>query len=359
VKPSPSPFASPPDRLLWQAGLLLFGAAALGGATAGTLHWLGGDPDWVDRVVPLALAAVYVVLLLVLWRRPARVEGVLHLSLAISVAGLALPTWWHLLRALEPGQAPLIETLPPLPPTLVPLALVMTMFLRRSIALRAAALAWAVIGAPVLVYLLAHPDELLAPRGQEMALVLGPVMLLVLAFIPIHRAMERRVAALQEDRARMQALAERDPLTGAYNRRAAEAHLASLQRDAARTEVILFDIDHFKSINDRHGHGVGDSVLCAVAARCGDRLATRGVLARWGGEEFLVLADLDADGEGAVAESLRRALAEAPIEPAGRVTASFGSTRLRPGEPTAAALQRADEALYEAKRAGRDRVALR
>jgi diguanylate cyclase (GGDEF)-like protein len=318
------------------------------------LHWLGGDPDWVDRSVPLALAGVYLVLLLVLWRRPAMVERLLHLSLALSTLGLALPTWWHLWRALQPGQQTLIETLPPMAPMLVPLALVMTVFLRPRLALRAAALAWLLIGAPLLLYLVAHPVELLSPRGQELALVLGPVMLLVLAFIPLHRGMERRVAALQDERRRMQALAERDPLTGLYNRRAAEAHLATLRQDATQSELVLFDIDHFKSINDRHGHGVGDAVLCEVAARCAEQLGDRGVIARWGGEEFLVLAYAASDG--AVAEALRRAIAEPPIVPVGRVTASFGCTRLRTGEGTADAVQRADDALYAAKRGGRDRV---
>jgi diguanylate cyclase len=355
VSPTPSPPG--PDPLLRQVGMLLLAASMLGGATAGTLHWLGGDPDLVDRLVPLALAAFYALQLLVLWRQPWRIEPILYSGIAASVLGLALPTWWHLGVALQAGARPLVDTLPPLLPTLVPLALVMTVFLPARVALRSAALAWVLIGAPVLAYLLLHPVELLSPRGQEMALVLGPVMLLVIAFIPLHREMQRRVAALQAERARMQALAERDPLTGLYNRRAAEAHLATLHRDAARTELILFDIDHFKSINDRHGHGVGDSVLCEVAARCGDHLGDRGVLARWGGEEFLVLADAAADG--AVAEALRGAIAEPGIGPVGRVTASFGCTRLRAGEDTRAALQRADEALYEAKRGGRDRVAVR
>lgn len=354
---SQTPSPPGPDPLLWRAALLLIAASVIGGATAGTLHWLGGDPDLVDRVVPLVLAAFYAVQLLVLWRQPWRTAAILWTGIGVTVLGLALPTLWHLRAALQPGAAPLVETLPPLPPTLVPLALVMTVFLPARLALRAAAIAWLLIGAPVLVYLLLHPVELLSPRGQEMALVLGPVMLLVIAFIPVHRAMQQRVATLQDERARMQALAERDPLTGLYNRRAAEAHLATLHRDAAHTELILFDIDHFKSINDQHGHGVGDSVLCEVAARCGSHLGERGVLARWGGEEFLVLAEAGLDG--AVAEALRLAIAEPGIEPVGRVTASFGCTRLRRGENTRVALERADEALYAAKHAGRDRVAMR
>jgi diguanylate cyclase (GGDEF)-like protein len=345
------------ERLRHRASLLLLVVAALASFCAAGLHHFAQDPDHVDRFVPLLLGLGFALLAAMLWLRPHWNERLLHLTLTLATLGLALPSGWHVWRAWQPGASPLVESLPPLAPTLIPLVLGMTVFLRPQVALRMALLAWVLIAIPILLHLFAHPQELVSPRGQELAIVLGPVTLLVLAFIPLHRGLERRSAALQAERERMQALAERDALTGLYNRRAAEAHLGTLQRDATRTELILFDVDHFKAINDRHGHGIGDAVLCEIATRCAEALGGDGVLARWGGEEFLVLAPIS-DG-ASIAERLRATIAARDFTPVGRVTASFGTTRLRHDDSSAAALLRADEALYAAKAAGRNRVATR
>ena len=367
VEPTPSdiaetrPLASPfyellNERLPRAAIMLMLAGSFAAAALAGLMHHLADDPDAVDRYVPLGLAATYGLLLLWQWWRPAQLPQALWVGLAVTIVGIALPTAWHLWSALQPGRPPLIETLPPLPPTLIPLTLTLTVFLRPRIALLAAGAAWLLIGAPVLVYLLLHPDELLSPRGQEIAIVLGPVMWLALAFIPFHRAMQKRLTALQEERARMQRLAERDALTGLFNRRAAEARLQQWHDEAGGVDLILFDIDRFKAINDSHGHGNGDRVLQEVAARCAALLRREDFLARWGGEEFLVV--VASQGEQ-VAQGLRRAIADGAVLPVGRVTASFGVTRLRRGEDLLTGLQRADEALYAAKANGRDRVETR
>ena len=127
----------------------------------------------------------------------------------------------------------------------------------------------------------------------------------------------------------------------------------------------MIDLDHFKSINDQHGHLVGDDCLRWAARRIGDALRThRALLARFGGEEFIVaLGGYDLDAAVAVAESLRKALQDAPCETRGRrirMSASIGVHRLLQADDLAssidAALQAADEALYSAKAGGRDQV---
>lgn len=143
--------------------------------------------------------------------------------------------------------------------------------------------------------------------------------------------------------------AERDLFSGLCSRRAAEAHLATLQEDATQSELILFDVDYFKSINECDGHSVSEAVLCEVAGRCAALLGERGVIARWCGEEVLVLACAASDG----------ALAEAQRSAVGRVTAWFGCTWRRADECSVDTVQRADEVLCAAKRAGRYRVELR
>ncbi len=156
----------------------------------------------------------------------------------------------------------------------------------------------------------------------------------------------------------------RDPLTGLPNRRAFEEDLAREAARAGRTAaplaVVVLDVDRFKGVNDVHGHAAGDAVLRAVALRVASAIRAGDVLARIGGEEFGTLlpgADLTRAAEAA--ERMRATLAGTPVEAAGHVlavTASFGCAALAAGEAPDALVARADARLYEAKRAGRDRV---
>lgn len=177
----------------------------------------------------------------------------------------------------------------------------------------------------------------------------------------------RYVAAGDADGRQLEELARaarRDPLTGAANRRAFDEELAREIARAGRTgaplAVVALDVDRFKTFNDEHGHAAGDAALAAVAARAGETLRAGDLLARTGGEEFAVLlpgADLAAAFDAA--ERIRTGIAAAAVEVAGRVlavTASFGCAELRPGEDGDALLGRADARLYDAKRAGRNRV---
>lgn len=156
--------------------------------------------------------------------------------------------------------------------------------------------------------------------------------------------------------------ATRDHLTGAANRRAFDRALIKAVR-AAREEgtelaLLLFDVDHFKSVNDQHGHEVGDSILQALAALVQQRLRKNDLLARWGGEEFtLLLFDTPLQGAWQLAERLRSDIERARM-PGPRVTVSIGMTGLQAGDTARDLLQRADAALYRAKRGGRNRVEL-
>jgi two-component system cell cycle response regulator len=163
------------------------------------------------------------------------------------------------------------------------------------------------------------------------------------------------------------ALALTDALTGLYNRRYVMAHLEGLMARAAEggktPAVLLFDIDHFKKINDTYGHAAGDEVLCEVARRAMHDVRSFDLVARYGGEEFLiVMPETPIAVAVGVAERLRRAVAEQPCAvPADRVeipvTISVGvATMLEEGDTPAALLKRADEALYAAKGSGRNQV---
>ncbi len=159
---------------------------------------------------------------------------------------------------------------------------------------------------------------------------------------------------------RLLEMATRDPLTDLVNRQAFEPvfsqALAQSRRSEGRLSLVLFDIDRFKRINDEHGHLNGDRVLRAVADLARHNVREADTLCRWGGEEFLILLrDCDVPEAARIADKLRRAVAEAP--PAGiPVTISLGVVAWRPGESGDTLIGRADDAMYRAKRNGRDRV---
>ena len=165
---------------------------------------------------------------------------------------------------------------------------------------------------------------------------------------------------LAEGVARMSALASTDPLTELFNRRGFEAELQRLGDGRSGGVLALIDVDHFKAINDHHGHAAGDRALRELARCLGAVLRPRDLLARHGGEEFvLLLQELDAGAAASVLERMRAAVAAhdwSGIAPALRVTVSAGAVRPAPGEALADAVQRADRLLYEAKRQGRDRI---
>lgn len=164
----------------------------------------------------------------------------------------------------------------------------------------------------------------------------------------------------------VQKLAVRDVLTGLYNRRFMQQKLDQsvkrFDRYGERFAVALIDLDHFKQVNDQHGHKVGDEALQAFASAAMLVLRETDTVARWGGEEFLVVLPNATAGKAAVAmRRLREALSHTPVSasaPGLRVRFSSGiAVHEAPGN-VAQILERADKALYQAKRSGRDRDAL-
>lgn len=159
----------------------------------------------------------------------------------------------------------------------------------------------------------------------------------------------------------LEQLATRDFLTGLANRRLMHEVLANevgrAQRHARPFAVILFDLDHFKVVNDMHGHEVGDYVLREVAALMAQGLRKSDRIGRWGGEEFLIVCEeTPATEAAALAERLKHDLESLRLDYVGTITASFGVTEYGPGDTPQAMLKRADEALYQAKTRGRNRV---
>ena len=176
------------------------------------------------------------------------------------------------------------------------------------------------------------------------------------------RELEERNRQLEAANERAEKLARRDPLTGALNRRALDEAIAleveRSGRQASPISAILLDVDHFKRVNDTCGHGVGDAVLSAVAGTLAARVRPYDLVARFGGEEFVVvLPGTGLDAAVSVAERLRASVAELRVERLPwSVTASFGVAEWRAHESPEGWLARADCAMYDAKGSGRNRV---
>jgi len=173
-------------------------------------------------------------------------------------------------------------------------------------------------------------------------------------------ALTQRTRQLRIEQERLRRLATIDELTGVLNRRGMEQSLDDFEEAAQGVTLVILDIDHFKHINDRHGHDCGDEVLRRMTAVVAANLRASDVFGRWGGEEFLIACQGTRVRDAArLAEKLRERIQASEISVAGTriaVTASFGVALSPPGAPAAGALKRADEALYRAKESGRNRV---
>ncbi|WP_052311598.1 MULTISPECIES: GGDEF domain-containing protein [unclassified Actinoplanes] len=283
-------------------------------------------------------------------------------DLAVAVAGLRNLT-------LDDGLVKAVYL-----PMILLMILGATIDARRSTAEQAVerSLAYDPGNVPVLVavagVLLWAGRDALAGRIGAAALIASATMIIGLTVrshltLRDHRRVARELdAALAEQRR----LAITDGLTGIYNRRFGE-ELLQLEseravREAGSVSIVLVDLDHFKSVNDTYGHEAGDAVLIQSTVRFNAVLRSTDVLIRWGGEEFLaVLPGMDGHEAAEVGERLRRVLSDRPLQlPSGQrigATASFGIASVTTATfPPEAVLQAADEALYAAKTAGRNRV---
>ncbi len=165
---------------------------------------------------------------------------------------------------------------------------------------------------------------------------------------------------------RLAELATTDPLCGLWNRRffvqRAQEEVERVRRYGGRLALVMADIDHFKLVNDRNGHDVGDQVIRHVAGLMRAELRASDIIGRWGGEEFVMLVQTaDMAEAAAVCERLRAAVERSPCESgtvAVRATLSLGLAEVDLGQGLEHAIRRADAALYAAKHAGRNRVSL-
>ncbi|MET0290066.1 MAG: GGDEF domain-containing protein [Pseudoxanthomonas sp.] len=341
------------ERVILGTSMATLALTALAAAVATLIPWLNPVRHTMDLIIPPLMCGVFLSLLIGLARWPRHVLGIMRTALLAALLALAAPAWFYSWQAISTPGLRLVDIYPPVAPLLLALMVMAMIYLPSRQALLVVLGSWLLVALPVLVYLLDHPQEMQTPRGNDLLMSYGPVFMLVVVVLPIQRALAGKIKHLVSEQARMEVMVNRDPLTRLYNRRFNEHVLQDLLARQAPAGVIMFDMDRFKAINDTHGHPVGDQVLQRVAQRCQQLLRQDECLARWGGEEFLlVVPGADAATLQALGERLRATIAGLSIPPVPQVGASVGLGLIQPDDTLAQLLQRVDQAMYRAKQQG-------
>ncbi|HET6631770.1 MAG TPA: diguanylate cyclase [Rhodanobacteraceae bacterium] len=311
--------------------------------------------------IAAGLSAIFMMLFLARFLDMQRLAPPLHkVTAAIGITGGVLVALTAL--PLEPLQALTRLTVDPLLAALAASALLLSIFMliRGSRYALVVLVAWTPLIACVIGTALQRHGHLLGWTWLSDATMGAAALQTLVLSLGVFDRMRRLRS--QRDQARVEA--DTDPLTGAISRRVwarrTEALVQAAQSNGQPLSVLFIDLDHFKPLNDRYGHQVGDAALVALVTHLRGELRTGDLLGRYGGEEFVVsLPGCDADRARRMGERLRRCIERLhwrPAPGAPPITISIGCADMRRGEALDSLITRADRAMYEAKSAGRNRV---
>jgi diguanylate cyclase (GGDEF)-like protein len=338
----------------WRAPLTLAtgGLAFASASSAWALEQLKGQPDALEQ---FGLPSIALLGIGVAWFHRSRYGHYFQVALLVTAVGVMLERVHTTLHEDLPGLEPFVNAYEVI--GWFPLTYLFSFALlpaRQALSLSLGVIA---LGAGVIYSAMLNRPEL-AARMDVLEVCLSNLGCVV--FILALSSMKEHWAAAQAQAVTLRRLAGTDYLTGLPNRREATSRLErEIQRSVrygSPLAVVLTDLDDFKGVNDRLGHEGGDRALQQAAELLLETLRSTDVCGRWGGEEFLIaLPGVELSGGVDAAERLRMALAEAHAD-AASLTASFGVTAFVRGDNVESLVRRADAALYEAKRRGRDRV---
>ncbi len=344
-------------RRLLYAGLLP--AASLVSAVAAAVSLRSAATPRFYGALLLGLFVVVSLLSLLTWSRRVSLRALEVSTLAVAVVFLSLVVWYDLYVApMRENHGDGAYTL------MVWLPLLYVLIFLTYRAPRALRYATGVL-ALVVALTLPHGLSTLGRPGLTEGMLLplqvylsSALFLAAMYFFATLRVRLQRVEATAEA---MRQLANTDALTGLANRRRAEETLQREVRRAQRYQrplaVLMLDLDGFKELNDRLGHPAGDEALIALAERLRRMLRASDTVARWGGEEFVVIVpETELDAAAGLAEVVRGYVRDRPLMGDETVTASIGVSALRPGDRFNSLIERADAALYRAKADGKDCV---
>jgi len=350
---SPEPYitievADPLEALRIRISLWLLPLGALAALAAWGLSVAANKLSYPDKYLLPIIAAGFLALEVYLWRSPQSIRRVWQVALSLIAVYEVISLYYEAAYKLHErdGITPAALWFP-----MVYLMAFNLLNRRQALQFSLIYLALGLLAGGV--GLLISPALNASAVNTALQFTLSNVAYLALLYM---------FAFLRRHYAQMHQMAHTDALTNLINRRAMQLRLDGELERAHRYNrpfaLLLADIDHFKKINDTFGHSVGDQVLREVASRLGQYLRESDSLARWGGEEFLILApETDLHQAHLLAERLLEAIRQNPISGV-PVTLSLGVACYRQGDTVAALLSRADEAMYRAKAGGRNQVVL-
>ncbi|WP_110574552.1 GGDEF domain-containing protein [Marinomonas alcarazii] len=307
----------------------------------------------IDVLVPGFNVASMLILLAYLHQNPLKHANlVIKLCAFVGLFSLVPATYYFLIMAWL-GKWRFIDEFPPITGVMIS-AVAIGMIMLPKAYKNTVALVWLIISLPILHYLVLHPNELHSQRGYEILSLLGPASLLLCSILPYQRRILRHLDSVASLLRRTEEEAGRDFLTDLYNRRGLQNWMGQLNQDD-KICVLLIDIDYFKNINDRYGHGTGDHVLVEVASRLRSIYFEKHIITRWGGEEFaIVLVNPKTSTLPYIGTMFQNSLGALPYKTVGKVTVSVGVSNIAAHEHFFALVEQADKALYSAKNNGRD-----
>ncbi len=340
--------ADPLEGLRIRLTLWLLPLGIVAALAAWSLSMVAGKLSLPDQLLLLPMALGFLVLEVYLWRNPQSIRWVWQIALGLIAVYEIFSLYYEAAYKLHQrdGITPAVLWFPMV-------YLMAFNLLSRKQALRFS-LTYLALGLLAgAIGLLSSPSLNVSSTNTALQFTLSNIAYLSLLYL---------FAYLRRHYAQMHQMAHTDALTSLTNRRAMQIKLDN-ELDRARRynrpfAVLLADLDHFKRVNDSYGHSVGDQVLREAAGRLLQHLRESDSLARWGGEEFLILApETDLHQAHHLAQRLLEAIRQTPMSGV-HVTMSLGVACYRHGDTIAAILSRADEAMYRAKAAGRDQVVL-
>ncbi|MBJ7536166.1 GGDEF domain-containing protein [Marinomonas transparens] len=312
-------------------------------------------PFVVHSFQPLILTTLHLVLLLYLFNNPQkRIHQVINAYGGIMLITSVPNTLYFVIGAWQ-NQWLFVEMFPPVSGMIILSTTLILLMLPERLN-KLVVITWSLNAFPVLLLLFTHPEELQTPRGYDLLFLFGPASLLVVLIIPYQRSIKQYMDEISFDLQHSRAEADRDFLTDVYNRRGLENWLSHLD-PTTKLSVLLIDIDHFKSVNDKFGHTTGDHVLVEFASRLRTVYFEEHALARWGGEEFIMVI-VNPNQTTAIGETFRNTISQLPYKNVGKITASIGASRIDQAANFTTMVEEADTAVYFAKANGRDQVIL-
>lgn len=311
----------------------------------------------IDSLQPAITSLLCLLLLLYFHQKPlTRIRKTTNIYTAITLLTFTPATFYFTHGAWQ-GDIRFIESYPPISGMIVLTSTLVMLMLPKKYA-KLAALIWALNALPVLHYLFTHPEELHTTRGYDLLFIFGPASLLIFVIIPYQQSMREQMEKISYDLTRYKLHADRDFLTDTLNRRGLDSWLTR-NHQLESMGLLLIDVDYFKNINDRFGHSTGDHVLVEIASRLRTVYHDNHCLARWGGEEFiLVVANPAPAALNKLAADCHTVFRHIPFRTVGKVTTSIGVSRIAGAQDFDRLIEEADQALYHAKENGRDQVVM-